>query len=54
MVDINLYRSRIGNFNLSRRHSRIDLNKLFRKESRENNRTSINILEAMKMFDNSF
>ena len=50
MVDINLYRSRIGNFNLSRRHSRIDLNKLFRKQSRENNRTSTNILEGMKMF----
>ena len=49
MVDINLYRNRIGNFNLKGRHNRLSLGKIFRYQRCENNQTSINILTAAKM-----
>ena len=49
MIDINLYRNRIGNFNLRRKNNRINLGKIFKNQRYGNNQSSLNILTGVKM-----
>ena len=43
MIDINLYRSRIGNFNSSSRNRKMKFSKLFRSQFSENSKTTNNL-----------
>ena len=49
MIDINLYRSRIGSFNHSSRRNKLNLRKIFRRHWTENDRTGVDILSVINM-----
>ena len=49
MVDINVYRSRIGSFKQCGRNSRLKLDKMFRKQYSENDKTGVLLLSILKV-----
>ena len=49
MVDINVYRSRIGSFNQCGRNSKVKLEKMFRKKYSENDKTGVFLLSILNV-----
>ena len=49
MIDINLYRSRIGSFSQCGRNRGIKLNKIFRRQCAENDKTGVLILSILQV-----
>ena len=49
MIDINLYRSRIGGFNQCGRNSKLKLNKIFRRQCTGDDKTGVIILSILQV-----